>query len=97
MSLAWYVVQVATNMEDKVQGSLTLNIIKRINDYEYAGQADKANQVREAFGIDANLANDAEIDDFLKKTLFWYQKKRLKKFATVKNVKMIVRSSPAMF
>lgn len=77
MSLAWYVVQVATNMEDKVQSSLTLNIIKKIGDYEYAGLKDKADQVREAFGISPELANDAEIDDFLKKNIILVPKEKI--------------------
>ncbi len=77
MSLAWYVVQVATNMEDKVQSSLTLNIIKKINDYIQSGQTDKANFVRESFGISADLNSDAEIDDFLKRNVVLVPKEKI--------------------
>lgn len=66
MSLAWYVVQVATNMEDKVQSTLVLNIINKINDYVHLELADRANSIREAFGIGSDLENDAQIDEYLK-------------------------------
>jgi transcriptional antiterminator NusG len=67
MSLSWYVVQVATNMEDKVQSNLCLNIIKKIEGYLAMGLSDKAAFIRDSFGIPAELQSDIEIDEYLRK------------------------------
>ena len=77
MSLAWYVVQVATNMEDKVQSTLVLNIINKVNDYVHLGLADKANSIREAFGITSDLENDAQIDEYLKTKVILVPKEKV--------------------
>ena len=77
MSLSWYIVQVATNMEDKVQSTLALNIVKKINDYIDLGLADKANLVREAFGIGNDLENDAQIDEYLKQNIILVPKEKI--------------------
>ena len=77
MSLAWYVVQVATNMEDKVQGALVNNIIKKINDSLDSGLTEKAQAVREAFNLGADLASDVEIDDFLKRKVVLVPKEKV--------------------
>jgi transcriptional antiterminator NusG len=77
MSLAWYVVQVATNMEDKVQGTLCTNIVKKILDYTAAGLVEKANAVRDAFGISHELVATAEIDEFLKQNAILVPKEKI--------------------
>ena len=77
MSLAWYVVQVATNMEDKVQSTLVLNIIKKINDYVGLGLSEKANFVRESFGLGAELENDAQIDEFIRQQVVLVPKEKI--------------------
>lgn len=77
MSLAWYVVQVATNMEDKVQNTLVMNIIKKINDYNQLGLADKANFIRESFAIGAELNSDIEIDEYLKRSVVLVPKEKV--------------------
>lgn len=77
MSLAWYVVQVATNMEDKVQSTLTLNIIKKINDYVSLNLNDKAAFVRESFGISNDLTSDAEVDEFIKRNVVLVPKEKV--------------------
>lgn len=77
MSLAWYVVQVATNMEDKVQTTLVLNIIKKINDYVQLGLNDKATSVRDSFGISADINSDAELDDFLRRNVVLVPKEKI--------------------
>ena len=77
MSMSWYVVQVATNMEDKVQSTLVLNILKKINDYTQAGLIDKASAVRQAFGISGDLASDAEIEEFLKQQIILVPKEKI--------------------
>ena len=77
MSLAWYVVQVATNMEDKVQGALVNNIIKKINDSLDSGLTEKAQAVREAFNLGADLASDVEIDYFLKRKVVLVPKEKV--------------------
>lgn len=77
MSLSWYIVQVATNMEDKVQSTLALNIVKKINDYISLGLPEKANSVREAFGISSDLENDAQVDEFLKQSIILVPKEKI--------------------
>ncbi|TXI98812.1 MAG: transcription termination/antitermination protein NusG [Neisseriales bacterium] len=77
MSLAWYVVQVATNMEDKVQSTLVLNIINKIDDYVHLGLTDKANSIREAFGIGNDLENNAQIDEYLKTKVILVPKEKV--------------------
>lgn len=77
MSLAWYVVQVATNMEDKVQSTLTLNIIKKINDYTELNLAEKAAFVRDSFGISSDLTSDAEVDEFIKRNVVLVPKEKV--------------------
>ena len=77
MSLAWYVVQVATNMEDKVQGALVNNIIKKINDSLDSGITEKAQDVREVFNLGVDLASDVEIDDFLKRKVVLVPKEKV--------------------
>lgn len=77
MSLAWYVVQVATNMEDKVQSTLVLNIVNKINDYVHLGLMDKANSIREAFGIGSELENNAQIDEYLKTKVILVPKEKV--------------------
>lgn len=77
MSLAWYVVQVATNMEDKVQTTLVLNIIKKINDYVQLGLNDKAAAVRDSFGISADLNSDAELDEFIRNNVVLVPKEKI--------------------
>ncbi|HRG63995.1 MAG TPA: transcription termination/antitermination protein NusG [Burkholderiales bacterium] len=77
MSLAWYVVQVATNMEDKVQSTLVLNIINKIDDYAHLGLTDKANSIREAFGIGNDLENNAQIDEYLKTKVILVPKEKV--------------------
>lgn len=67
MALAWYVVQVATNMEDKVQGIITVNIAKKIEAYVDAHNHAKAKEIKDAFGIDHALTHHSDIEDFLKK------------------------------
>ena len=77
MSLAWYVVQVATNMEDKVQKTLVLNIIKKINDYVQLGLNDKAAAVRDSFGINADITSDAELDEFIRENVVLVPKEKI--------------------
>lgn len=77
MSLAWYVVQVATNMEDKVQNTLVINIVKKINDYIELGLTEKAQHVKESFAIGTNLESDAEIVDYLKQSIVLVPKEKV--------------------
>lgn len=67
MAQAWYVVQVATNMEDRVQNTIVVNISKKISGYIADKNAAKANEIKEAFGIDSGLKDELEIQEFLKK------------------------------
>lgn len=77
MSLAWYVVQVATNMEDKVQSSLVLNVLKKINDNVQLGLQDKASYIRDSFGVGVDLVNDAQIDEYLRQHVILVPKEKI--------------------
>ncbi|MDD3267151.1 MAG: transcription termination/antitermination protein NusG [Burkholderiales bacterium] len=77
MSLAWYVVQVATNMEDKVQTNLTLNIIKKISDYQQLGLLEKATMIRDSFGISADITSDAELEEFIRNNVVLVPKEKV--------------------
>lgn len=77
MSLAWYVVQVATNMEDKVQSNLVLNIIRKLNDYSELGLGDKATAVRDSFGIPTDIIANAELDEFLRRNVVLVPKEKI--------------------
>lgn len=66
MSQAWYVVQVATNMEDRVQAAITSNISKKITAYQADNNHQKANDLKQAFGVSHDMADELQIEDFLR-------------------------------
>jgi transcriptional antiterminator NusG len=66
MSLAWYVVQVATNMEDRVQSTIVSTISKKIADYLADNNTAKANDLKLGFGIDSPLNTSSEVEEFLR-------------------------------
>ena len=84
MALAWYVVQVATNMEDKVQGVITKNIAKKIEAYLDEKNKAKAIELKNVFGIDSNLNDSLEIEEFLIKNSILVPKEKIEE---VKNGK----------
>ncbi len=63
--LSWYVVQVATNMEDKVQVSIIKSIIAKLKIYNESNDTSKANELKDAFGVDIKTQEYIEIEDFL--------------------------------
>jgi transcription termination/antitermination protein NusG len=65
-SLSWYVVQVATNMEDRVQGLIIKSIITKFHSYLESGDNAKANELKEAFGLDASHTEDHQMEEFLR-------------------------------
>lgn len=67
MSQAWYVIQVATNMEDKVQSTITANISKKLVGYMVENNLQKSNDLRHAFGISPEIKDQLEIEEYLKK------------------------------
>jgi transcriptional antiterminator NusG len=66
MSQAWYVIQVATNMEDRVQSTIISNISKKISAYEAENNAQKSNDLKNAFGISHELSDELQIEEYLK-------------------------------
>lgn len=66
MNLSWYVVQVATNMEDRVQGLIIKSIITKLRGFQENNELDKENELKEAFGIGAELTEDHQIEEFLR-------------------------------
>jgi transcriptional antiterminator NusG len=77
MSLAWYVVQVATNMEDKVQNGLILNIIRKLNDYNEQGATEKVASFRASFNLSDELNNDALLDEYLRNNVVLVPKEKV--------------------
>jgi transcriptional antiterminator NusG len=67
MAQAWYVVQVATNMEDRVQSSIISGISKKITAYQQSNNIQKSNDLKLAFGISADMSDELEIEEYLKK------------------------------
>lgn len=65
MKLSWYVVQVATNMEDRVQGLIINAITQKIIAYLESGNSAKANELKELFGIQGEL-EDTEWENYLR-------------------------------
>ena len=66
MSLAWYVVQVATNMEDRVQGLIIKSIITKLRGLLEAEDLPKATELKEAFGLTAEQTEEHQIEEFLR-------------------------------
>ncbi len=77
MSLAWYVVQVATNMEDRVQAAITHSISKKIESYVDTKELDKAALLRDAFAIDHSLNTGLELEEFLKTNVILVPKEKI--------------------
>lgn len=65
MKLSWYVVQVATNMEDRVQGLIINAITQKIIAYLESGNSAKANELKELLGIQGDL-EDTEWENYLR-------------------------------
>lgn len=65
MSLAWYVVQVATNMEDRVQTAIVSSINNKIQSFVDSNQADKAATLQAAFAIN-DFMTGIELEEYLK-------------------------------
>lgn len=77
MSLAWYVVQVATNMEDRVQTAIVNNICKKIEAHVEEKNLDRANACKDAFAIDHSLTDNLEIETFLKSHIVLVPKEKI--------------------
>src|SRR3990167_9959130 len=77
MSLAWYVVQVATNMEDRVQTAITNSISKKIEAHQDANQMDRALKLKEAFAISSDMNPGLELEEFLKKSVVLVPKEKI--------------------
>lgn len=77
MALSWYVIQSATNMEDKVQSNIARAIIKKISDYELIGDTAKADAVRSAFNIAKDMADDVLLEEYLKQNVVLVPKEKV--------------------
>ncbi len=65
MSLAWYVVQVATNMEDRVQAGIISTINQKVEALNTLSDTTKALELKSAFGIEENLSG-IELEEYLR-------------------------------
>jgi len=88
MALAWYVVQVATNMEDKVQSVITKNIAKKITTYLAGQNTQKANELKSAFGIDNGLSDELQIEEFLRQFAILVPKEKVEEIKNGKKREM---------
>lgn len=77
MSLAWYVVQVATNMEDRVQNAIVNTISKKLADLLETNEAAKATDLKEAFAIDATATSGIELEEYLKTKVVLVPKEKI--------------------
>lgn len=66
MNLRWYVIQVATNMEDKVQESIIKSLLVKLSQYNQDGNYSKLNELKASFGVPSDLVDSYEIGEFLK-------------------------------
>ena len=76
MSLAWYVVQVATNMEDRVQSAIVSSITKKIESLTEANQPEKASSLQAAFAIN-DFMKGIELEEYLKTHIILVPKEKI--------------------
>lgn len=84
MTQEWYVIQVATNMEDRVQHAISNSISKKITALIENNNHDKSHELKSAFGIDTNCNEALAIEDFLKQKCVLVPKEKVEE---VKNGK----------
>ena len=77
MSLAWYVVQVATNMEDRVQSTIISTISNKIQNLVETKQLEKANNLRAAFDISNKLGTGPELEEYLSSKVVLVPKEKI--------------------
>jgi transcriptional antiterminator NusG len=66
MSLRWYVIQVATNMEDKVQEAIIKSLIVKLSQYIQDANYTQLSELKQSFGIPVDLTELNDIENFLK-------------------------------
>lgn len=76
MSLAWYAVQVATNMEDKVQNAIISKINEEIQKFEENKAQDKIANIRAAFNLN-KIEVGAELEEFLRSKVILVPKEKI--------------------
>ena len=76
MSLAWYVIQVATNMEDRVQSAIVSSIVKKIESLTETNQPDKAATLQEDFAIN-DFMQGIELEEYLKAHVILVPKEKI--------------------
>ncbi len=76
MSLAWYVVQVATNMEDRVQSAIVSTIAKKIDSLNETDQKEKATALMSAFAIN-DFMQGIELEEYLKAHVILVPKEKI--------------------
>jgi transcriptional antiterminator NusG len=76
MSLAWYAVQVATNMEDKVQNTIISKINEEILKFEENKAHDKLANIRAAFNLN-KIEVGAELEEYLRSKVILVPKEKI--------------------
>ena len=76
MSLAWYVVQVATNMEDRVQTAIVSSINNKIQSFVDSKQPEKATALQAAFAIN-DFMTGIELEEYLKAHVILVPKEKI--------------------
>lgn len=77
MSLAWYVVQVATNMEDRVQNAIVNTINKKLEDLLESNETSKATELKEAFAIEPSASFGIELEEYLRTKVVLVPKEKI--------------------
>lgn len=77
MKLSYYAIQVATNMEDKVQKAICLTLINMLKDHIDNKNVFEANELRDDFGIDKSLTDYQELEDFIKQKVVLVPKEKV--------------------
>ena len=77
MSLAWYVLQVATNMEDRVQKTIISTLANKINELVEHGQIEKANSLKDAFSIKVDFESGFELEEYLRTKVILVPKEKI--------------------
>ena len=76
MSLAWYVVQVATNMEDRVQTAIVSTITQKIQGFVDSNDSQKLDALKSAFGIQ-EYSNEVELEEYLRTKVILVPKEKV--------------------
>lgn len=86
MNLSWYVVQVVTNMEDKIQKTIIDKINQRIESIKDKNDVEKLKNFKQSFNIPDELVDALEINKFLKENVILVPKEKIEEVRSGKKI-----------